>query len=70
MVNIQTEIRDDQFITMYLPIFREKLKRLEHRGQAHSARATELRKALAEIDLAMTKARFEREESSIFFAAD
>jgi hypothetical protein len=70
MVTIQTNIRKDQLITMYLPIFRAKLKRLEHRGQAHTARAAELRETLAVIDLAITGVQFEHKGSPISLAAD
>lgn len=39
-----------EFITMYLPIFREKLAKLEARGQGRSAEALRLRKAIATVE--------------------
>ena len=39
-----------EFITMYFPIFREKLAKLEARGQGRCAEALRLRKAIATVE--------------------
>lgn len=41
-----------EIITMYIPIFREKLARLEELGRGNSAEATRLRKAISWVDSA------------------
>jgi hypothetical protein len=43
----------NQFITMYLPIFREKLERLERQGQGSTAEAERLRRTLAQVEEAV-----------------
>jgi hypothetical protein len=40
----------NQFITMYLPIFREKLERLERQGQGSTPEAERLRRTLAQVE--------------------
>ena len=52
-----------EIITMYAPIFRQKLVRLEAQGQRDTAEADELRAALLRIDRAQTSA--EREPTEI-----
>lgn len=47
-----------QIVTMYAPIFRDKLTKLEARGHQRTAEAAELRAVLARIDHA--QARLER----------
>lgn len=37
-------------ITMYLPVFREKLARLERRGKGRSDEAARLRRAIAKVE--------------------
>lgn len=44
-----------EFITMYLPIFREKLAKLERRGEAGSPEAARLRKAISSVEAARTE---------------
>ena len=39
-----------EFITMYFPIFREKLAKLEARGQGRCAEAMRLRRAIATVE--------------------
>mgnify|MGYP000315482545 CR=1 FL=1 len=41
-----------QTITMYLPVFREKLERLERRGKGRSAEAKRLRETIAKVEAA------------------
>ncbi len=41
-----------EFITMYLPIFREKLAKLENRGLGRSAEAQRLRRAISQVETA------------------
>ena len=44
-------------ITVYAPIFREKLEKLERRGQGQSEEATRLRATLARLDRAKSPGR-------------
>lgn len=50
MTDIQKDQHGRQFVTVYIPIFREKLEKLQRRGQGSSAEAVELRKTLALVD--------------------
>jgi hypothetical protein len=43
--------RRGQIFTMYVPIFRDKLERLERRGESDSAEANALRNSLAQLDI-------------------
>jgi len=54
---------------MYAPIFREKLKKLERRGQGRCAEAVKLRKTLALVDRAQTRPHLE-DDRQPFLAAD
>lgn len=53
MRDTQNEQLSGQIITIYAPIFREKLKRLERRGKTDCVEAIRLRKTLAQIDEVM-----------------
>ena len=48
-----------EIITIYAPIFRQKLARLETHGQQDTAEADELRGVLSRIDRAQTCAELE-----------
>lgn len=50
MRDARNEHQGMEIITMYAPIFREKLEKLERRGQGHYPEALKLREALARID--------------------
>jgi|TARA_R110000787_G_scaffold170161_3_gene282868 hypothetical protein len=50
---------------MYAPIFREKLKKLERRGQGRGAEAVRLRRTLALVDRAQTGLRHGQEDSTL-----
>ncbi len=50
MQNAQDDRQGVKIITMYAPIFREKLDRLERRGQGLCREAVKLREALARVD--------------------
>ena len=43
---------NDSYITQYLPIFREKLFRLEETGRGGTAEARKLRDAIRRVELA------------------
>ncbi len=50
MQNAENDNADKEIITMYAPIFREKLTRLEAHGQENTDEADELRAVLERID--------------------
>lgn len=54
MESTKNDPQGNQVITMYAPIFREKLQKLERRGQGHSTEAMSLRKTLALVEQAQT----------------
>ncbi len=59
MPKLEDERPGRQITTAYAPIFRDKLKKLERRGQEHCAEAVRLRKTLALIDSAQARPHFE-----------
>ncbi|WP_146149144.1 hypothetical protein [Nitratireductor sp. StC3] len=61
MQTLQDERTNRQIITIYAPIFMEKLERLERRGQGHCLEAVELRKTLALIDRAQARSHLEHD---------
>ena len=50
MSNQQTEQRQGRIITMYIPIFKEKLAKLENRGRGNSEEAQKLRNTIASAE--------------------
>jgi hypothetical protein len=68
MEDAENDNADKEIITMYAPIFREKLTRLEAHGLESTDEADELRAVLARIDRA--KACAERELPTIYTEAD
>ena len=63
MNDAENDNADKEIITMYAPIFRQKLKRLEAHGQQDTAEADALRAVLSRIHRAQTSA--EREPTEI-----
>lgn len=49
-INYGNGAMKNKFITMYLPIFREKLERLERQGQGSTKEAERLRRTLAQAE--------------------
>lgn len=50
--NDANETMTAHIITLYLPVFRERLERLERRGQGSSAEAANLRKTIERVEKA------------------
>ncbi|MFN3231305.1 MAG: hypothetical protein ACE363_03980 [Alphaproteobacteria bacterium] len=50
MHDVKGKESSSQMISMYVPIFREKLERMERRGEGRSDEAIRLRTLLAEVD--------------------
>lgn len=67
MHDAENDNADNEIITMYAPIFREKLIRLEAHGQENTDEADELRAVLERIDRA--KACAARELSATYTEA-
>ncbi len=63
MNDAENDNANKEIITMYAPIFRQKLARLETHGQQDTAEADELRVVLSRIDRAQSCA--EREPMTI-----
>ena len=63
MNDAENDNANKEIITMYAPIFRQKLARLEAHGQQDTTEADELRTVLSRIDRAQTFA--EREPTII-----
>ncbi|MEH6791373.1 hypothetical protein [Parasphingorhabdus sp.] len=59
MNDAENDNADKEIITMYAPIFRQKLARLEAHGQQDTAEADELRTVLSRIDRAQSCAERE-----------
>tara|TARA_R110000803_G_scaffold36482_1_gene78306 strand:- start:2531 stop:2812 length:282 start_codon:yes stop_codon:yes gene_type:complete len=57
MTDSQDQCDGRPVIMVYVPIFREKLAKLERRGDGHTPEAVRLRRTLARIDLGLTKSR-------------
>lgn len=70
MHKFQDERPSRQIITTYAPIFREKLKKLERRGQGRCAEAVGLRRTLALIDRAQTRPHLEDGRQPFLAAAE
>lgn len=70
MQKAQEERPSCQIITIYLPIFREKLEKLEKRGRGNCAEAANLRKTLARIDRAQTHPHLEDGDQPFLAAAE
>lgn len=70
MSSIQIDHQPDQIITMYVPIFREKLEKLERRGQGRSEDAIKLRKALAQVDRVQSRSRLKDRNRPSLAAAE
>ncbi len=69
MHDVQNDRPNRQIITIYEPIFKEKLERLERRGQGHCAEAAGLRKTLALIYSARTGSRHDEQNQPLSAAA-
>ena len=50
MPNEQTERKQSPMITMYIPIFKEKLAKLEKSGRGHCEEALKLRNTIASAE--------------------
>lgn len=50
--SISLRVMKPKIITMYLPIFREKLAKLERRGKGRSAEAYQLRETIRRVEKA------------------
>ena len=61
---------DGQMITMYAPIFREELEKLERRGKAHDPEAVKLRETLARIDRAQNQLSLSEDRECYAAAAE
>lgn len=61
---------ETQFITIYVPIFREKLEKLKRRGQEDCTEAIQIRETLAAIDTACRKSCLRDDNRPLLTAAE
>lgn len=70
MSNARTERRSGQPITMYIPVFKDKLARLERRGLGRSDEARKLRATIDYVEAYACPSRDAQDDHAILVAAE
>ncbi len=68
MQSVRNNRKSGQIVTTYEHIFREKLEKLEQRGQGHSNEAEKIRKSLALIDSSRARSGPENNDRPLLVA--
>tara|TARA_R110000787_G_scaffold30556_1_gene81870 strand:+ start:832 stop:1044 length:213 start_codon:yes stop_codon:yes gene_type:complete len=70
MPEAQTEPKNGQIITMYIPVFKDKLENLEKRGLGGSEEAQRLRKTIYLVETRSSPMEAEEDERRFLVAAE
>ncbi len=70
MSKAQTKPRNGEIITMYIPVFKDKLEKLEKRGLGGSEEAQRLRKTIYPVETRPSPMETEEDKNQFLFAAE
>lgn len=70
MPNAQTERKNAQIITMYIPVFKDKLEKLQKRGLGGSEEAQRLRNTITLVETRSSPTEAEEDEPRFLVAAE